>query len=290
MHDGSGNGQADNAQPSSAYLPVAGDHDAGNPGPGKDTRKRRALMIGASVAAAAAFTAIGFGGTALIRGQAGSAAASAIPTPPPANQKFVEDDDGTGADSQENILQSVVPGLTRISSARGSGSGIMLTQSGLVLTSSQIVPARGAITIRVLPSGHAYQASVAGSDAAHGLTLLQIKGGSGFRPVAVGNSRKFADGAATTSVSATASGTAYTLAVGNVSSADAATTIGGHRITGLMQTTAQVSPGQSAGGPVASLSGQVVGIDLSGAAHRASVTSYAVPINEALSVARRLNG
>jgi S1-C subfamily serine protease len=292
VHDDvSGSGKPDSPRPTENDLPAAVDNDTGNtsPGAGKDARKRRALVIGAYVAAAAAFTAIGFGGTALIRGQTGTAAAaSAIPTPPSANQTFVEDDDGTGADSQENIRQSTVPGLTRISSARGSGSGVVLTQSGLVLTSSQIVPGRGAVTVRVLPSGHAYQAKVVGSDTAHGLALLQIQGGSAFKPVAVGNSKDFADGAAATSVSTSASGKAFTLAVGNVSNASAATTIGGHRITGLMQTTAQVFPGQSAGGPVVNLSGQVVGIDLSGSAHGASITSYAVPINEALQVARDL--
>jgi S1-C subfamily serine protease len=292
VHDDvSGSGPPDSPRPSDNDLPTAVDHDTGNtsPGAGKDARKRRALVIGAYVAAAAAFTALGFGGTAVIRSQTGTAAAAAaIPTPPPANQKFVEDDDGTGADSQQNILESTVPGLTRISSSRGSGAGIVLTRSGLVLTSSQIVPGRGAITVRVLPSGHAYQATLVGSDTTHGLALLQMRGGSAFKPVAVGNSKEFAVGAATTSVSTSAGGKAFTLAVGNVTSASAAATIGGHRITGLMQTTAQVFPGASAGGPLVNLSGQVVGIDLSGSAHGAAVTSYAVPINEALQVARDL--
>jgi S1-C subfamily serine protease len=259
-----------------------------NTSPVKDTGKRRLLVIGAYIAAAAAFTAVGFGATSVIRDQPGSASAtSAIPTPPPANQTFVEDDDGTGADSQEDILQSTVPGLARITSAHGSGSGIVLTRSGLLLTSSQIVSG-GAITVRVLPSGHTYRATVTGSDAAHGRALLQIQGGSGFTPVAVGNSADFAVGAAATSVSTNASGKAFTLAVGNVSGTGAAATIGGRRVTGLMTTSAQVLAGQSAGGPVVNLSGQVVGIDLSGSAHGADVTSYAVPVNEALQVARQL--
>jgi S1-C subfamily serine protease len=265
------------------------DSGSNNSGPVKGARKRRALIIGAYVAAAAAFTAAGFGATSVIRDQHGGAsAASAIPTPPPANQTFVEDDDGTGADSQENILQSTVPGLAQITSAHGSGSAIVLTRSGLLLTSSQVASGGGAITVRVLPSGHAYRAKVTGSDPAHGLALLQIQGGSSFTPVAVGNSADFAVGAAATSVSANASGKAFTLAVGDVSSTGAAATISGRRITGLMTTSAQVFAGRSAGGPVVNLSGQVVGIDLSGSAHGADVTSYAVPVNEALLVAQRL--
>jgi S1-C subfamily serine protease len=76
--------------------------------------------------------------------------------------------------------------------------------------------------------------------------------------------------------------------VGNVSSTGAATTISGRRVTGLLTTSALVLAGQSAGGPVVNLSGQVVGIDLSGPAHGADVTSYAVPVNEALQVAQQL--
>jgi S1-C subfamily serine protease len=106
--------------------------------------------------------------------------------------------------------------------------------------------------------------------------------------VAVGNSADFAVGAAATSVSTNASGKAFTLAVGNVSGTGAAATVGGRRVTGLMTTSARVLAGQSAGGPVVNLSGQVVGIDLSGSAHGADVTSYAVPVNEALQVARQL--
>ena len=260
-----------------------------NTSPVKDTGKHRLLVIGAYIAAAAACTAVGFGATSVIRDQPSSASAtSAIPTPPPANQTFVADDDGTGADSQENILQATVPGLARITAAHGSGSGVVLTRSGLLLTSSQIITGGGAITVRVLPSGHAYRATVTGSDAAHGLALLQIQGGSGFTPVAVGNSADFAVGAAATSVSTNASGKAFTLAVGNVSGTGAAATIGGRRVTGLMTTSAQVRAGQSAGGPVVNLSGQVVGIDLPGSAHGTDVTSYAVPVNEALQVARQL--
>lgn len=76
--------------------------------------------------------------------------------------------------------------------------------------------------------------------------------------------------------------------IGNLGDANAATVIGGHRLTGLLQTTAEVIPGQSAGGPLVNLSGQVIGIDLRGSARAARVTSYAIPVNDALAVARQL--
>src|SRR5712672_2496689 len=76
----------------------------------------------------------------------------------------------------------------------------------------------GTITVRLLPSGRAFSARIVGSDPARGLTLLQVQGGSAFRPVAVGNSRDLGAGAAVTSIAARADGRAFTLGVGNVTS------------------------------------------------------------------------
>ena len=52
-----------------------------------------------------------------------------------------------------------------------------------------------------LPSGHVYPATVVGYDTAQGLALVQLEGGSTFKPAAIGNSGDFAAGAAATSVS-----------------------------------------------------------------------------------------
>jgi S1-C subfamily serine protease len=52
-----------------------------------------------------------------------------------------------------------------------------------------------------LPSGHVYPATVVGSDPAQGLALVQLEGGSTFKPAAIGNSGDFAAGAAAISVS-----------------------------------------------------------------------------------------
>jgi hypothetical protein len=70
--------------------------------------------------------------------------------------------------------------------------------------------------------------------------------------------------------------------IGTVGSTGAAAVIGGHWVAGLIRATPRFFPSQGAGGPLAS---QVIGIGLAGAPDR---TSYAVPINEALAVARQL--
>ena len=50
----------------------------------------------------------------------------------------------------------------------------------------------------------------------------------------------------------------------------------------------QVIPGQGTGGPLVNLSGQVIGITLAGSPGGAHGTSFAMPINEALTIARQL--
>jgi putative serine protease PepD len=249
----------------------------------------RRTKAGMAVVAAVMFTAVGFGGGLLIRDQiAPPRASSVIPSPPARNQQFVEDDNGTGADSQANILQATVPGLVSITSARGSGAGVVLTPSGLVLTSAQVAAAGATVSARLLPSGHSYRARVVGSDPARDLTLLQLEGGGTFHPVAIGNARGVAAGDAAIAVGASTSGRAFTPVIGNLDDTNATAVIGGHRLTRLLKTTAQLIPGQSAGGPLVNLSGQVVGVNLTGSAQGATATSYAITINDGLSIARQL--
>ena len=136
------------------------------------------------------------------------------------------------------------------------------------------------------PGSQAPESAGAGGN----LTLLQLEGGGTFRPVAIGTARGLAagDAALAAGAGAGAGGRAFTPAIGNVNGTNAATAIGGHRLTGLLRTTAQIIPGPGAGGPLVNLSGQMIGIDLTGSAQGTSTTSYAIPVNEALAVASRL--
>jgi S1-C subfamily serine protease len=118
--------------------------------------------------------------------------------------------------------------------------------------------------------------------------LPQLECGGAFQPVAIGNARDVTAGDAAVAVGAGAGGRGFTPVIGNVTSMNAATVIGGRHLAGLLRTTARLIPGQSDGGPLVNLSGQVIGIDLTGSAHGASITGYAIPTNEALAVARHL--
>jgi S1-C subfamily serine protease len=248
---------------------------------------RLAMAVGAAVivavAAFAAFTAAG--------GLSGPARpSSAIPGPPRENKTFVEDDDGTGADSQANILHSAAPGLVHVLSARGTpaGAGVILTPSGLVLTSNQVLQGARRVTVRVVLSGRSFVARLVGADASHGLGLLQIVGGPAFRPVAVGNSRYLGRGATVTAVGSSGLTRTFTLDIGNLSGGTGAVADGGQRLTGLLVSTARVVAGEETGGPLVNLSGQAIGINVAGTGSGLHHTGFAVPINEALAVAKSI--
>lgn len=259
------------------------------PGGGWWQRRRR---LAAGIGAAAAVALVAFGMFAAVGGLSGSASASSvIPSPPSNNKMFIEDDDGTGADSQANILSLVAPGLVHVLSASGqsAGVGIILTPSGLVLTSDQVVHGAGKLSVRTVLAGRSFTARVVGTSAADDLALIQIEGAATpFKPVALGNSRYFAIGDAVTALGSEGVARTFTLDLGNLDTHQGTLTVAGHQLTGLLQSSLQVLPRQGTGGPLVNLSGQVVGIDVGGAGSGLHAKGFAIPVNRALTVAKEL--
>jgi S1-C subfamily serine protease len=230
--------------------------------------------------AAAAVLILG-GGFSIVAGTTGilgvSGPSAAIPAPPR---------------DKANILAATAPGLVRLTSASGASAGLgeIITPSGIVVTSAASVRKARQATVRILLSNRAYPARLIGSDAAAGIALLQIQGSGTFRSVTVGNSRGFAVGLAETTVGNNGRPKTITLEVGNIIAMNATATVGGRRLTGLMETSSQVRSGQETGGPLVNLSGQVVGIDVTGAGSGLQAKGLAVPIDQVLAIARRLTG
>jgi S1-C subfamily serine protease len=243
------------------------------------------------IGAAAAAAVVAFVAFAATGGLSGPArASSVIPSPPRQNRVFVEDDDGTGADNQANILTSAAPGLVHVVTPRGTpaGAGLILSPSGLVLTSDQVLQGARRMTVRVVLSGRSFPARLVGTDSSHDLALLQIVGGPAFRPIAVGNSRDLSQGAAVTAVGSSGLTETFTLNIGNLTSRAGAVAAGGQLLSGLLMSTARVVIGEETGGPLVNLSGQVVGINVAGAGSGLHHTGFAVPMNEALAVAKQI--
>ena len=143
-----------------------------------------------------------------------------------------------------------------------SGSGIIVSAKGLILTNDHVVDGAAKITVQFGGSGGPTRAaSVVGVDASNDLALLAVKP-AGLRLAPL----KFADsGLLHVGDPAFAIGNPFlydqTLTVGVISALDRVITApNGATITGVIQTDAALNPGNS-GGPLLNAAGQVIGIN-----------------------------
>jgi S1-C subfamily serine protease len=268
-------------------------------GPGRGARLAACLAAGVMTLGA------GFGLTRLIDPPGPAPLPSAIPSPAASGGVFFEDDDGTAQDSQTNILQSTAPGLVHlVSGGKSVGIGLVLTPSGKVLTTYQPSGA-ASLTARYVLSGRTFKAAVLGTDPAAGLALLQLQGGSGraFPVVSAGNSDALADNTyASKQLSYHIPGEVFDTAVGISGTQDAVAldtgllvalnqtaSVGGNSQSGLMRSHLQSVPAMEVGGPLVNLDGQVIGITVAGAGTGLKISGYAIPINQALAIARQID-
>ncbi|MFC9296649.1 S1C family serine protease [Streptomyces sp. NPDC057011] len=94
---------------------------------------------------------------------------------------------GTVSGVAEQNSPSVVRIDTRTASGQGTGSGIVVTADGEIVTNNHVVA--GASEIQVTMSdGKKYTAKVLGTDPDKDLALIKLQGASGLKPAALGNS------------------------------------------------------------------------------------------------------
>ncbi|HKY77625.1 MAG TPA: trypsin-like peptidase domain-containing protein [Acidimicrobiia bacterium] len=180
----------------------------------------------------------------------------------------------------------------------GAGTGMVISADGLVLTNHHVIEGARAIRVTLVSTGRSYSATVVGSDPDHDIAVIRIKGVSGLTPIALGDSSDVRLGDGVVAVgNARGSGGAPEVATGSVTGLNRtiiasdedgtnATTL-----TGMIQTNAPLQPGYS-GGPLFNLSGQVIGVNTAASLGRryrlTSAEGLAVPINQALAIARQL--
>jgi putative serine protease PepD len=137
-----------------------------------------------------------------------------------------------------------------------SGSGIVVSARGLILTNDHVIDGAGKIVVQFGGSGGATRpARVVGVDAANDLALLSVAP-AGLRLAPL----RFADSAAVrVGDQAFAIGNPFLFGV--ISALDRAiTSPNGATITGVIQTDAALNPGNS-GGPLLNANGEVIGIN-----------------------------
>jgi S1-C subfamily serine protease len=185
--------------------------------------------------------------------------------------------------------------------ATSSGTGIVLTPSGEVLTNNHVIDGATSVKVRDIGSGRTYTATVAGYDESRDIAVLQLKGASGLATATLGDSSAVRSGQKIVAVGnaggqdgtpAVATGKVTGLRKSITASDEPAGT--SERLQGLIRTSAGIEAGDS-GGPLINARGQVIGLDTAASADsgdqlRSSTATqaYTIPINEAAAIASQI--
>ena len=156
----------------------------------------------------------------------------------------------------ENV-HSVVSVSCTVSGGSTTGTGVVLTRDGYIVTNSHVVD--DALTISIeLTDGRSFPAALVGSDAVSDLAVVHIKA-DGLIPAIFGDSSSLQVGDSVTAIGdPLGKSLRGTFTDGIVSAINRDVPVGGRTMT-LIQTNAVLNPGNS-GGPLLNCFGQVIGI------------------------------
>jgi putative serine protease PepD len=290
-----------------ALLPTvpAGPAPAPLPAPKKRAKGPLALLAAVAIAAAA----IG-GGTAFafqeLTGSDTVASSSTSTNVVPSSQR------GSISAIAKAVSPSVVEITATLADGTSTGSGVVVSSGGQVVTNNHVIAGASSIKART-SNGDTYTVQVVGTDSSKDLALVKLEGASGLRAAALGNSDGVAVGDQVVAIGSP-EGLTGTVTSGIVSALPRDVTVstdespghgdgqwpfefGGRHFNGdtgsstttyqALQTDASLNPGNS-GGALIDMNGNVIGINSamysaaadSGSSAAGSVgLGFAIPIN-----------
>ncbi|HWF14713.1 MAG TPA: trypsin-like peptidase domain-containing protein [Acidimicrobiales bacterium] len=214
----------------------------------------------------------------------------------------------SGPSDVSAIADKVDPGLVDINTTLGyqqeqaAGTGIVLTSGGFVLTNNHVIDGATSISVTDVGNQKTYTASVVGYDRTADVAVLQLHNASGLQTANLGNSSSLSVGEGVVGVgNAGGTGGTPSAAGGTVTALNQSITAQdegdgtSEQLSGLIETNANIQPGDS-GGALVNSSGQVLGMDTAASAgfsfqyngQSQGGQGFAIPINTALSLARSI--
>jgi putative serine protease PepD len=203
------------------------------------------------------------------------------------------------------ILPSVVSVIVKTADGGDTGSGIVLSSTGYILTNNHVVAAASAANSTlsvILPDQSQVGAKIVGHpDTVNDLAVIKIGAGHGLQPASLGDSARLRVGDSVVAVGSPL-GLAGTVTSGIVSALNRPVQAGGEQglpedVIDAIQTDAAINPGNS-GGPLVDTSGSVVGVNSAIASLSASPLQgqqsgsiglgFAIPIDQAKQIAAEI--
>jgi S1-C subfamily serine protease len=211
--------------------------------------------------------------------------------------------------SSSEIAKTVDPALVDVVATEGdqgavaAGTGIVLTSDGTVLTNNHVIRSATSIKVTDVGNGRTYTAKVVGYDASKDVAVIQLQNASGLTTAALGDSSSVRTGDSVTALgNAGGQGGTPSVAAGTVTAlnqsitaSDEGSGVNSEQLTGLIETNADIQPGDS-GGALVNSYGQVIGMNTaasSGAqfqseSGQSAVQAYAIPIDNAETIAHQI--
>ena len=220
----------------------------------------------------------------------------------PSQQQPYSGQGSTGSSDLDAVVSKVSPGLVNINTTfangQGAGTGIVLDSDGEVLTNNHVIAGATSISVTDVGNGKTYDAKVVGYDAGHDVAVIQLEDASGLETADLGDSSQLTVGDAVVALgNAGGGGGDPVVAAGSVTALGRTITAtdevsgSSEQLTGLIQTDADVQPGDS-GGALANADGEVIGMNTAASTGYAFDSSgsegYAIPIADAVAIAKQI--
>jgi putative serine protease PepD len=255
----------------------------------KITQRARRSAI-ALVAAAA----IGGSGVAVGAATAAPAATSSATVGTAASAPAAS---GDARASYADVVRRVLPSVVLISTTEGLGSGVVLDQSGNIVTNAHVAGDATEFKVQVPGDPAPRTAHLVGSYPPDDLAVIRVADSSGLRPAQFGDSAKAQAGDVVLAVGnplgLSGSVTSGIIsATGRVVAEPASEGRAGATLPDAIQTSAPINPGNS-GGALVTTAGEVIGIPTLTAAGAQGGTQvqgigFAIPANLARDIAKQL--
>ena len=251
MHEGDsrdGGAQIRPPGPSDHPAPAAGNPSAGIRAPGRFRRWLTFLVV-ATLSAAA-----GVGATRAVQHLT-------APAPAAAGMSRAAAADQPGTLNDEAVYEAVEPGVVDVNAnlrflqetAKGTGF-VIDAAAGLILTNNHVIDGATSVTVTLVTSGRSYPARIVGYDSTDDVALLQVNGVPRLKAVGIGSSARVRVGTPVLAIgNEGGQGGSPTVAPGVISNLDrtivATDQSSGLNETlhGMMQTSADIRPGDSGG-------------------------------------------
>ncbi|MFD9608393.1 S1C family serine protease [Streptomyces sp. NPDC059083] len=285
--------------PSGGHVPPPTDPPLASPvpAPGPSPRRRARRGVGLMAAVAIAAAAVGGGAATLVQHLVSDPSGVSAAAPAVSGTNVSSGSKGTVA----GVAQAVSPSIVEISatsnSGKSTGSGVIITSDGEIITNNHVVSGATSVTVQ-LDDGKTYRAEVVGTDPDKDLALIKLQGASGLKAATLGDSSKLRVGDEVVAIGSP-EGLTGTVTSGIVSALDRDVTVakdeggggqeqqqgggqqwdpsqgwpfefGGQRFNGdtgaskttykAIQTDASLNPGNS-GGALINMNGEIIGIN-----------------------------